>query len=316
LHWTAEVPGIEAASVMEAGMTLEPMMDGQSHEAPTLPERRGDPQIRLACISGKGGVGKTTLTISLAASFAELGLSVLAIDCDPQSNLTSGLGFEPYEITPSLSDVMSGTVPALEAVIPTKWANLWLMPATPDLSTVEAQLPSSISRETVLRDALRSGGVDAHFDVIILDTPPNFGLHTVNALAATRHVIVPLQMSGYAVKGLRELRRVMKAAQISLNPELALVGLVPTFVNSRTRMSREMLEALGEMSDILVFKARIPVTVKLQETSLFGIPITALARRSHVAEEYRKLATEVLAAVEPAGASDSAPIPLRRASIG
>jgi chromosome partitioning protein len=283
-----------------------------------LPRRTRATTTRIAVISGKGGVGKTTTTISLAAVLAEAGLSVLAVDCDPQSKLTSGFGLEPYELRSSVADVMSGAVPALDAAVATRWDRLWVLPATPDLSAVEARLPSAIGREVVLRDTLARGGVAEHFDAVLFDTPPNFGLHTINVLAATRHVLVPLQISGFAVKGLKELRRVMGAARVTLNPALELLGLVPTFVNSRTRLTREMLEALGEMSDIRVFAARIPVTVKLQETALFGLPITAHARTVPAAEQYRRLGREVLAAVDaerpaPAETLHAAPtiLPLR-----
>src|SRR3979411_2012082 len=119
--------------------------------APELPRPTGRAALRLACISGKGGVGKTTTAISLAAAFGEVGLTTLAVDCDPQSNLTSGLGLDPYRVPYSVGDVLSGQVGALEAILPTQWACVWLLPATPDLTDIEAGLPTSTGRTPPLR---------------------------------------------------------------------------------------------------------------------------------------------------------------------
>jgi chromosome partitioning protein len=276
---------------------------------PELPQPTGRAALRLACVSGKGGVGKTTTAISLAAAFGELGLTALAIDCDPQSNMTSGLGVEPDELTASVSDVMSGRLGAFEAILPTEWRGVWLLPATPELTAVEARLPSALGRELALREALRAAGVANRFDVILFDSPPNFGIHTVNVLAATQYIIVPLQMSGFAVKGLKEVLRVIAAARRDLNPELELLGLVPTFVNLRTRMSRDMLAAICEVSGIRVFDARIPETVKVQESSLLGVPITEHARSSRAADGYRSLASDILEALNETPTADSSVAP-------
>jgi chromosome partitioning protein len=253
--------------------------------------------VGIACVSGKGGVGKTTTSINLAAALAERGHRVLAVDCDPQSNLTSGLGINPYAVRTSLGDLLSGRVTAAEAIVPTDWDNLHVLPATPDLTAVEAELPSGLHRETLLREALGRDGTRAAYDFVFYDTPPSFGFHTVNALAATDFVIIPLQMSGFAVRGLKEVLRTIHLARSRLNPELSVLGIVPTFVNLRTNFSRQLLSGLADLASLHVFQTVIAPTVKIQETSLASIPITAYAPSSKAAIAYRELAAEVLARV-------------------
>ena len=253
--------------------------------------------VSIACISGKGGVGKTTTTINLGAALAEQGRRVLVIDCDPQSNLTSGLGLEPYRLEATIGDVLLGRRAAGEVLLDTRWSNLSLLPANPDLSAVEGELTSSLRRELLLRDALANSDVGGAFDFMLFDTPPNFGFHTIVALAATRWVLIPVQMSGYAIRGLREVLRTVHAARQRLNPDLRILGIVPTFVNLRTIFSREMLDGLRDIPNLKVFDSIIKLTVKLQETSLEGVPVTAHASASEAASAYRSLAGEILAHV-------------------
>lgn len=259
------------------------------------------PALSIACVSGKGGVGKTTTCAALAGAFAEIGRRVLAVDCDPQSNLTSGLGLNPYQLHRTVADLLidSDMLPE-QVVASTPWDGLSLIPASPDLSAVEAEMPTTVGRELRLRDALNRGRGQGEYDVVLFDTPPNFGFHTVSALGAARSILVPLQMSGYAMKGLKELLRAYHAARQSLNPELTILGLLPTFVNLRTRFSRQMLDGLREIPSLHVFDTVIKVTVKLQETAMAGLPITTYARTSEVAEAYRGVAREILALVEGA----------------
>ena len=252
--------------------------------------------ISIACVSGKGGVGKTTTCASLAGALAERGLRVLAVDMDPQSNLTSGLGFNPYSLERTISEVLTGALGVADVVLHTAWPNLDLVPANPDLSAVEDELPSSLNRETVLRDALRGDG-GAEYDYLMFDTPPNFGFHTINVLAATDYILVPVQMSGYAIKGLKEVLRTVHAARQRLNPNLRVLGLVPTFVNLRTNFSRDMVAGLRQIPNLRVFETMIKMTVKLQETALAGVPITSYASSTEAAASYRRLADEVIASV-------------------
>ena len=255
--------------------------------------------ITIACISGKGGVGKTTTTINLGAALAEQGKRVLVVDMDPQSNLTSGLGFDPYRLEGgSIGDILAGRITSVEdVVLDTKWSNLAVLPATPDLTAVEGQLQSSLNRELLLRDTLGRNGTASAYDFILFDTPPNFGFHTVNVLGMIRYVLIPVQMSGYAIRGLKEVLRAVHAARQQLNPDLRILGIVPTFVNMRTNFSRDMLEGLREIPNLKVFDTVIRLTVRLQETSLAGVPVTAYASSSEAALAYRSLAAEVLASV-------------------
>ena len=162
--------------------------------------------VSIACISGKGGVGKTTTCASLAAVFAERGRRVLAVDMDPQSNLTSGLGFNPYALTHTVADAILEPEQSVdELIVRTKWTGLHLLPANPDLAAVEAGLPTTLDSETRLRRALDRDCRD--YDYILFDTPPSFAFHTISVLAAADFIIIPMQMSGYAVKGLKETLR-------------------------------------------------------------------------------------------------------------
>jgi chromosome partitioning protein len=254
--------------------------------------------VSIACVSGKGGVGKTTTCASLAAVLAERGRSVLAVDMDPQSNLTSGLGFNPYSLDRTVATLLVDPERQLrDAVLATRWSNLSLLPASPDLSGVEAELPTVIDRELGLRDRFRTEGVLAGIDFVLFDSPPSFGFHTVSVLAATDYVIIPVQMSGFALKGLKETLRTIHTARQRLNPRLKVLGMLATFVAPRTRFSRDLLDGLRAMPNLRLFDTALKMTVRLQENALAGEPITAYAPSSEAAAAYRALADEVLEAV-------------------
>ena len=257
--------------------------------------------VTIAAISGKGGTGKTTTIINLACALAEQGRSVLVVDMDPQANLTSGIGHDPYRLEQTVFHALTGESPNGGAVLKTEHGPD-LLPSSPDLSAVEASLQSGIRRELLLRgvlDKLTHGG--AKYDYVLVDTPPNFGFHTLNALAAADYVLVPVQMSGFAIKGLKEVLRTLAGARQRLNSDVRVLGILPTFVSPRTNFSRDMLEALRDLPNLRVFNAVVKQTVKLAETSLEGVPILKYAPTSDASAAYRDLAVEVVGLIEGSG---------------
>jgi chromosome partitioning protein len=251
--------------------------------------------ITIAAISGKGGTGKTTTVINLAVALAELGKSVLAVDMDPQANLTSGIGFDPYQLDQTIFQALTGESPNGIGLLHSEYG-VDLLPSSPDLSAVESALKSNIGREYRLKDVLEQlTGKGQRYDYVLIDTPPNFGFHTLNALAAADYVLVPVQMSGFAIKGLKEVLRTVAAARQRLNSDVRVLGILPTFVSPRTNFSRDMLEALHALPNLPVFNATIKSTVKLAETSLEGVPILRYASNSDASRAYRALAGEIVA---------------------
>jgi len=248
--------------------------------------------VRIAAISGKGGTGKTTTVINLACALAELGHRILAVDMDPQANLTSGVGLDPYRLEHTIFDALTGESPNGSVIVSTDYG-INLLPSSPDLSAIESSLKSSIGREFRLKEVLASlrGG---DYDFILIDTPPNFGFHTLNALAAADYILVPVQMSGFALRGLKEVLRTVAAARQRLNADVRVLGILPTFVSPRTRFSQEMLQGLREMPGLPVLQTEIRSTVKFAETSLKGVPITHHAASSEASRAYRALAQEIV----------------------
>lgn len=254
--------------------------------------------VTIAAISGKGGTGKTTTVINLGCALAELDRTVLAVDMDPQANLTSGVGLDPYRLDETVFQALTGETQDGSALVRTDHG-VDLLPSSPDLSAVEAALQSGIGRELLLRSVLQRLATEQHqYDYVLIDTPPNFGFHTLNALAAADYILVPVQMSGFAIKGLKEVLRTVAAARQRLNSDVRVLGILPTFVSPRTNFSRDMLDALRELPNLPVFDSVVKHTVKLAETSLEGVPILKYASKSDASQAYRGLAAEVVQRVE------------------
>jgi chromosome partitioning protein len=234
----------------------------------------------FAIANQKGGVGKTTTAINLAACLAEAGERSLVVDLDPQANATSGLG-----------DLLDGA-PLRDLAKPTRFANLDLVPAKPDLAGTAAELSRRGDGERYLTEALAAANGDYAF--VFVDCPPSLGPLTVNALAAADRVLVPLQAEYYALEGLAQLVRSVELIRARLNPSLAIAGVILTMVDRRTRLAADVDAEVRRHFGNLVFEASIPRSVRIAEAPSHGLPVTAYDRRSAGADAYWKVAMELV----------------------
>jgi chromosome partitioning protein len=247
---------------------------------------------RIVCVANqKGGVGKTTTAVSLAAALAEAGSHVLLVDLDPQGNATTGLGLRREEGAPSTYGVLLDRMPVTQATIETGIAGLLLLPSSLDLAGAEIELVPAFSRELRLREALDE--VRDRYDVVLIDCPPTLGLLTVNALVAADEVLLPIQCEYYALEGVGQLVHSIELVRRSLNPELSIGGVVLTMFDARTRLAEQVAaEVRGHFGE-KVFRTVIPRSVRLSEAPGFGQPITVFDPSSRGAGAYRRLAGEI-----------------------
>jgi chromosome partitioning protein len=252
----------------------------------------GNPLPRVIAVANqKGGVGKTTTSVNLGAALAELGFRVLVVDLDPQGNATTGLGIDARHFEQSMYDVLMRDASLEDCVEPTALKNLFVAPATIALAGAEIELVPAFSRELKLRKAIES--VIEEFDYILIDCPPSLGLITVNALAAAREVLVPIQCEYYALEGLSQLTRNVHLVASNLNPKLDISTIVLTMYDARTKLADEVASDVRVHFGTKVCRIVIPRTVRLSEAPSFGQPITAFDPSSRGAVAYRELAKEV-----------------------
>jgi chromosome partitioning protein len=246
-----------------------------------------------ACTNQKGGVGKTTTVVNLAAYLALSGTRTLVVDLDPQGNATSGLGIDRRSLDRSVYDALIDRVPLNELIVATAVPNLELLPSAPALSGAEVELVSVPARERRLSASL--GELDGRYDRVLIDCPPSLGLLTLNALTAADGVLIPIQTEYYALEGLSQLVNTIRLVRESLNPRLEMEGVVLTMYDGRTNLSAQVAAEVRRHMNGIVYDSVVPRTVRLSEAPSHGLPIALYDPTSRGALAYGNLAVEVAA---------------------
>ncbi len=247
----------------------------------------------IALTNQKGGVGKTTTAINIAAALGEAGQKCLVIDFDPQGNATSGLVIEIPEDHPTVYDLICGDAEAQDCIIEDAASGVDIIPADIDLSGAEVELPESgEGQQTRLRDAIRP--ITEDYDFIFIDCPPSIGILTVNALTAADSAIIPVQCEYFALEGLSQVLNTINIVSQKLNPKLTVEGILFTMFDTRTKLSEQVVESVKETLDEYIFDTCIPRNIRLAEAPSHGLPITSYDASSRGAESYRLLAAELM----------------------
>jgi chromosome partitioning protein len=243
----------------------------------------------IAVLNQKGGVGKTTTAINLAAYLQKMGKSVLLVDLDPQGNATSGLGLDKASLEGGTYELLLGQISLDQAVRKLESSGIFIIPTNANLAAVEIELVNQPNRE----EALKNGLQQAAYDYIIIDCPPALGLLTINALTAADSIIIPVQAEYYALEGLGQLLQVFQQVKQNLNPKLEIMGVLVTMYDSRTSLSEQVLTEVKKHFNDKLFKTVIPRNVRLAEAPSYGEPILQHDKWSKGARAYKQLAKEV-----------------------
>jgi chromosome partitioning protein len=246
----------------------------------------------IALTNQKGGVGKSTSAVNLAASFAGLDRRVLLVDLDPQGHASMGSGIDKHSLEKSVLDVLLGEASAADTIVRQPPVKYDVLPSNGDLTAAEVELMHSDHRESGLTTAL--SGVLSQYDVVLIDCPPSLNMLTVNALTAAHGVLIPLQCEFYALEGLSALLDTVEQIKQSINPDLAVSGILRTMYDKRTSLTREVDKQLRDYFGDALLKTTIPRNVKVAEAPSHGLPVTQYARFSRGSQAYRVLAKELI----------------------